>query len=146
MNINLRFVTPDDKEFCHKVHYSAYYDVVVRQFGQWNEALQDSFFEKNWIALNLQIIEVDGIKAGCFSREIRRDDISINEIELLPQYQRQGIGTRLIEQQLDEARYLNFPVRLQVLRENRARNLYERLGFIVTGKTETHYLMKWNDH
>ncbi len=63
-----------------------------------------------------------------------------------PEFQKRGIGTQLLEKQLDEARHLNVPVRLQVLRENLARQLYERLGFIVTGKTETHYLMEWNDH
>ena len=82
---------------------------------------------------------------GCFSREIRHDDISINEIEVLPQYQRQGIGTQLLVQQLDEARRVRLPIRLQVLRENRACNLYERLGFKVYDKTETHLLMEWTD-
>ncbi len=143
MNINLRFVTPDDKEFCRQVHHLAYHDVIVRQFGQWNETLQDSFFEKNWISLNLQIVEVEGKKGGCFSREITPKSITINEIELLPLFQKRGIGTQLLEQQLGEAKDLSLPVRLQVLRENLARKLYERLGFIVIDKTETHYIMEW---
>ncbi len=33
------------------------------------------------------------------------------------------------------------PVRLQVIKGNPARNLYERLGFTVTGETDTHLLM-----
>ena len=33
------------------------------------------------------------------------------------------------------------PTRLQVLRVNPARHLYERLGFAVVGETPTHYLM-----
>jgi ribosomal protein S18 acetylase RimI-like enzyme len=146
MNINLRIVTPDDKEFCRRVHHLAYHDVIVRQFGLWNDAMQDSFFEKNWNSLTLKIIEVDGQDVGYFSREIRHDAISINQIELLPQFQKRRIGTKLLEQQLHEARSLNLPVRLHVLRENRARQLYERLGFILIGKTETHYLMEWTDH
>jgi ribosomal protein S18 acetylase RimI-like enzyme len=146
MNITLGFATPDDKEFCRQVHHLAYHDVIVRQFGQWNEVLQGSFFEKNWISLNLQIIEADGRNVGCFSREIHHGYITINEIELLPEFQKRGIGTQLLEQQLNEARHLNLPVRLQVLRENLARKLYERLGFIVLDKTETHYLMEWTDH
>ena len=145
MNINLRFATPDDKEFCRRVHHLAYRDVIVRQFGQWNETLQDSFFEKNWISSALQIIEFGGRAVGCFSRDIRHDDISINEIEVLPQYQSQGIGTQLLVQQLDEARRLRLPIHLQVLRENRARNLYERLGFKAYDKTETHLLMELTD-
>ena len=34
------------------------------------------------------------------------------------------------------------PVELQVLKVNPARRLYGRLGFQVTGETETHYLMQ----
>jgi predicted GNAT family acetyltransferase len=33
-------------------------------------------------------------------------------------------------------------VRLQVLRKNRAHHLYERLGFVQTGQTDTHILME----
>ena len=146
MNINLRFVTPDDKEFCRQAHYLAYHDVIVRQFGQWNQLLQDSFFEKNWISLKLQIIEVDGRNKGCFSREIHDGGVTINDIELLPQFQKRGIGTQLLKQELDEARQLKLPVRLQVLQKNFACDLYKRLGFIVIGKTETHYLMEWTAH
>jgi ribosomal protein S18 acetylase RimI-like enzyme len=146
MNINLRFATPEDKDFCRLVHHSAYRDVIVRQFGQWNEALQDSFFEREWNSLALQIVEIDGQSIGCFCSEEHTDHLSIMEINLLPQYQRQGIGTQLLVQQLDEARRLKLPVRLQVLRENRARELYERLGFKAYDKTETHLLMEWTTH
>jgi hypothetical protein len=34
------------------------------------------------------------------------------------------------------------PARLRVLRVNPARQLNERLGFVVTGQTETHFLME----
>jgi RimJ/RimL family protein N-acetyltransferase len=56
--------------------------------------------------------------------------------------QRQGIGTSVIQQVLDEARRSGKPVALQVLKVNPARRLYERLGFSVTGENETLYFMK----
>ena len=37
MNINLRFVTLDDKEFCQRVHHLAYHDViVVNRWHKWD--------------------------------------------------------------------------------------------------------------
>ena len=37
------------------------------------------------------------------------------------------------------------PVTLQVLRANpRARALYERLGFVATGETAEHVLLRWD--
>jgi ribosomal protein S18 acetylase RimI-like enzyme len=43
---------------------------------------------------------------------------------------------------LDTARALNLPAALQVLKTNPAKQLYERLGFQVTGETASHYLMR----
>lgn len=142
MAISLRPANPDDKEFCRRVHRLAYRDVVVRQFGQWDDTLQDGFFEREWASLSLQVIEFDGEAVGCFSRDVRPEGISIDQIELLPQFQGRGIGTELLVQQLDEAKQLGLPVRLQVLLENRARSLYEKLGFTICGKTATHYVME----
>lgn len=66
MAITLRSANPRDKEFCRRVHHLAYREVVVRQFGQWDEVLQDALFEKEWALLPLQITELDGRAAGCF--------------------------------------------------------------------------------
>lgn len=142
MHIKLKPVKETDKDFCRRVHHTALHDVVVRQFGQWDDALQDEFFEKSWNSLTRQIIEIEGTPAGTFSCVIHPDHLAIEQIYLLPQFQRQGIGTELLMQQLDKAHQLKLPARLNVLFENRARELYERLGFKITGKTEIFYHME----
>ena len=142
MDITLRPVRNEDKEFCRRVHHTALRDVVIRQFGQWDDTLQDNYFEKSWSSLSLEIIEVDSQATGTFSREIHPDYFAIAQIYLLPQFQKQGIGTRLLTEQLDKAQSLGLPVRLNVLLENRARKLYERLGFKVTVKTDIFYQME----
>lgn len=142
MTINLRPATESDKWFCRQAHHEAYRDVVTRQFGRWDETLQDAFFDEGWATSPHQIVELDGNPVGCFSREIKPDHI-IAEVQLLPAYQARGIGSTLVRLQQDEGAKLGMPVRLRVLKENRARRLYERLGFAVTGETETHTDMKW---
>ncbi len=142
MDIRLRPARETDKEFCRRVHHTALHDVVVRQFGQWDDALQDEFFEKSWVSLSRQIIEVNGAPAGTFSCAIYPDHLVIEQIYLLPRFQGQGIGTGLLRQQLDKAQELKIPARLNVLLENRARILYERLGFKIAGKTEIFYHME----
>jgi ribosomal protein S18 acetylase RimI-like enzyme len=59
------------------------------------------------------------------------------EVFLLPDCQGQGIGSQLLKQELARARRLHKPLRVSVLRANRARALYERLGFAVCGEIET---------
>jgi len=51
------------------------------------------------------------------------------------------LGAALVRGVTAVADVRGLPVRLQVLKINPARRLYERLGFVVTGETETHDLM-----
>lgn len=143
MKILLRAATDADKAFCQQVHHEAYCDVVILQFGEWDEAKADWFFERRWASLKYDIIELNGMPVGCFSRQLSATCISVDEIELLPAFQNRGIGTQLVRRQKEEAMRLSVPVRLRVLKRNRAIRLYERLGFAVTGETDTHILMEW---
>ena len=69
--------------------------------------------------------------------------IELHELVLLPEFQGQGIGSQLLKEVIDKAKAMNIPAHLGVLKENRAANLYRRLGFIQTGETETHFLMEF---
>ena len=75
------------------------------------------------------IIMCGGEDIGRLSVDRYPDRIEIRHIEILPQYQGQGIGSRIISDILNEARELGVPVTLTVLNLNPARRLYERLGF-----------------
>ncbi|MBI5724215.1 MAG: GNAT family N-acetyltransferase [Planctomycetes bacterium] len=144
MFLSLSSATQEDKEFCRRVHHAAYRDVVVRQFGAWDEPLQNMFFEKKWAPADLDMIQVNGKSAGCICRKVLPDHIWIEEIQLMPEFQERGIGSEIIKRQLNGAIRRGIPVRLQVLKANdRARELYKRLGFQLTGESEHHFLMEW---
>jgi ribosomal protein S18 acetylase RimI-like enzyme len=66
----------------------------------------------------------------------------IVQIQLDPQIQSQGLGTKLLTQVLTEARQAQVPVQLSVLKANQAKNLYERLGFRIVGEDELEYEMQ----
>jgi GNAT superfamily N-acetyltransferase len=88
-------------------------------------------------------VVVDGVDVGILCVTRREDHLFLGKVALLPPYQGRGVGTELVKTVLDQGRGLALPVRLQVLKANRARALYERLGFAECGETETHYLMVW---
>jgi GNAT superfamily N-acetyltransferase len=125
-----------DFEFGRFVHHAAYQDVVTRQFGSWEEKIQDSFHK---------IILVDGVPAGVYSIAEHSDQIFFSELQILPEYQREGLGTKIMKEQIQYARSLDLPLRLQVLRENKAQELYLRLGFVVTETTDAHVKMEWKE-
>jgi citrate lyase synthetase len=52
------------------------------------------------------------------------------------------LGSQIIKAVLSKAAAQSVPVRLQVLRKSKAKNLYLRLGFSQTGETDTHVLME----
>ena len=143
MKITLRTATDADKSFCQQVHHEAYLDVVSIQFGEWDEAKADWFFQQRWGSQKYDIIDLDGMPVGCFSRQLNEDCITIDEIEVLPAFQNHGIGTELVRRQQEEAMRRGVSVRLRVLKKNKARLLYERLDFAVTGETNTHMMMEW---
>jgi ribosomal protein S18 acetylase RimI-like enzyme len=71
------------------------------------------------------------------------DEIRLADISILPEYRNAGIGRKLIEDLLVEAAVAGKPVRLHVEKSNRARRLYERLGFVEIGDTGSHFFMEW---
>ena len=71
------------------------------------------------------------------------DEIRISEINLLPKHQGNGIGSRIIREIQATARFQGKWVELQVLKVNPAIRLYERLGFRVYTKTETHFKLNY---
>jgi GNAT superfamily N-acetyltransferase len=132
-----------DHAFLRELHHTAYRDVVVRQFGSWDERAQDDWFEKGLSLAVMSVVEVDGVPVGAIGLSSAPDCLHLIELQILPHWQDRGLGSALLDRQLSEARARGVPIRLRVLLENRARTLYERKGFLITGETETHYLMEW---
>ncbi len=145
MLLERRPATSSDTEFARTTHHEAYREVVSRQFGAWDEALQDRLFEESWIPHKFEIVLCDGNPCGFLSIEDRPDHIYVSHIVIVPQFQGRGIGSRLLNEEMRRGREAKSPLRLQVLRENRAIELYRRLGFKECGTTETHICMIWED-
>ena len=137
MELTRRLAAEPDKPFLWEAVRQAYEDVVVRQFGQWDEDLQESDFNEKWEHADFEVVEVAGERVGAIWTTDEGEYLRLREVFLLPDYQGKGIGTQLIEQELARARRQHKPLRLRVLRENRARALYERLGFTVSSEDET---------
>jgi ribosomal protein S18 acetylase RimI-like enzyme len=64
--------------------------------------------------------------------------VRVLDICLLPEHRGAGCGEALLRGLLEEARAGQQVVRLQVARDNPARRLYERLGFVVEHADELH--------
>ena len=142
MEFTRRVAAEADRAFVREANKRAYEDVVVRQFGEWDEDTQDAHFEEKWERAGFEVVEVRGRRVGAIWTIDDGDYLWLREVFLLPAHQGRGIGSQLVRQELANARRLRKPLRLRVLRENRARALFERLGLSVCGETETHHWME----
>lgn len=137
MEILFRPITEADLDFLWQLHNAALREYVEKTWG-WDEAWQKRDFAAKFDPSEGQIIVVDGIDAGFWWVANAENQNRLISIRLLPEFQKRGIGTRLIR---DFVTSSNKPVRLQVLKVNPARALYERLGFEIVDETPTHYKM-----
>jgi len=144
MNHSLRNVRDDEKEWLYELNKESYYEVVVRQFGEWEESLQQKMFFTKWQRVrNAQVIEHDAKRIGIVILEQRERYDWLEEIQVQSDHQGRGLGTALLDGFIADARSRGRPLRLQVLHENhRAMRLYERIGFLEIEKLENHYLME----
>ena len=140
--INVRPSTEQDRDFAKGVHHSAYHAVVVSQFGEWNEPLQDEFFSKFWSSAKVEIVLLHETPVGFFAKSERKDHIYILELVIDPRFQGQGIGSKILDSEITNARAMGLPLRLQVLKMNRAIELYRRYGFNQYRETGTHIQME----
>lgn len=121
----------------------------------WNEAQRAAFVAMQFEAQQghyrqrcphsqCQLILLDGQPCGRLWVDRRPDRLHVLDISLLPALRGRGIGTHCLRRLGQEARDLALAVSIYVERDNPARRLYARLGFVPDGAPEGfHQYMVW---
>ena len=102
---------------------------------------QDRYWRERNPAATYDVILVDGVPAGRLYVNRVADEIRIVDIALLPEHRGRGAGTLLVRRVLEEGSATGRPVTIHVERTNRARVLYERLGFRQISSTGVYDLL-----
>jgi len=138
----LRRATEADAELAYHVTERAMRDYVTATFGSWLEAEVRKNTSADACAGRSQVIELDSVPVGILNVERLPTHIQLHQLFILPEYQRQGVGTHLLRGILSDAATAGLPVRLRVLRCNPAKALYERHGFSVTSESPERFYME----
>lgn len=137
----LRSVTETDKDFLYNIKKASIKEYVEKIWG-WDEEYQIKDFESDFIPENFKIIMVEGKDIGFIRVNEEPSNINITEIHILPDYQGRGIGRSVIKSIIEDASDKMKTVTIGCFIANqRAKKLYERLGFKVVRTTDTHYEM-----
>ena len=130
-----------DRAFVEEAHVAALGPIVLVGYGWPKERLRAQFRTEVELA-NCEVITVDGRDAGYVSIiSDRRAYWYIDAFAIMPNYQRRGVGGVALRGVLADAGWR--PVRLSVLKTNRARTLYLRLGFRVIAEDRHREQMEW---
>lgn len=88
-------------------------------------------------------IEVDDERVGMVQPFERPDVVEVGEIQIAPSHQGRGIGTLVLTDTKARAHAAGKTVLLSSgLQNHRAVKLYERLGFQIVSRTDTHVHMQ----
>lgn len=140
---SLRPARPDDLELTYRITEDAMRAYVEATWGPWVEADQRAKHALNYQAETHRLVLVGSQVAGLLAVEEHADHVWLVKVYLFEAWRNQGIGRRLVEQVIARGRELSKPVRLRVLRVNeRARSLYESLGFRVVEEQPERFIME----
>jgi len=139
-----RAAQPGDADFLWQLRQQALRPHVEKAWGAWDDTQQRKFFDRGFEPRDTKIIMNDGREVGRLEITHSRWEIFFGLIELLPEVQNRGLGSKIVRDLQAEAAQKNLPIRLQVIKANEdAHRLYLRLGFKPAGETTTHRLLLW---
>lgn len=150
--IHLRPISEEDDAFLFRVYASTRTEELKQL--DWNEQARHAFlasqfnaqhryYHEQFPGAEFQLILREDEPIGRLYVDRSNDEIRIVDIALLPEFQRQGIGSALLQTLLAEARHRHLPVRIHVEKFNPAMGLYERLGFRPLEDQDVYLLMEW---
>ena len=137
-DLTLRAITPEDETLLREIYASTRAE-EMHLLG-WSPAQADAFlrqqsdaqhgwYQTHFAAADFDLILERGKPVGRLYVHRQPHDLNVIDIALLPAHRGRGIGTFLMRQLLVEADRTGRTASLHVEGFNRARTLYERLGF-----------------
>lgn len=133
---------PEDHNFVYQTKKIVYQKYVEQNWGEWVEEKQQEMFINfiNTYKNDIRIILVDDEKIGFWhGNNIDKNNFELGNICILPKFQGKGIGTKIMQQILENHKTQN--IHLQYFKQNPVERLYKRLGFEKTDETEFHIKM-----
>jgi ribosomal protein S18 acetylase RimI-like enzyme len=152
MEVSLRPAHADDREFLFKLYASTRLEEMAA-LG-WNPAQQEAFLrmqfnaQQHWYGsayskAQKQIVMLGETAIGRMI--VNRESggaATLVDISLLPEHRGRGIGGGLLHDLIAQCGKEGLALRLQVLKNNPAARLYERLGFRKTGADDMYQQME----
>ena len=151
--VTLRPITPEDAALLGRIYASTRTEELAplpwtqaqkAAFLQSQFEAQHAHYQRHYAGAAFSVVERAGVPVGRLYLHRSAGELRIVDISLLPEQRGTGLGEALLREVQEQARASGRRVGIHVERHNRARRLYERLGFHVAADDGGIYLrMEW---
>jgi ribosomal protein S18 acetylase RimI-like enzyme len=150
--LHFRPITDADLPFLARLYASTRMEELA--VTGWSDAQKAAFLQsqfeaqhahycKHYAGSDFFVIERAGAAIGRLYLARLDAEHRVVDIAFLPEYRREGLGTVLLSDVLDEAARAGKAVGIHVEKFNPAKSLYRRLGFVTAGEEGPYDLMRW---
>jgi GNAT superfamily N-acetyltransferase len=141
MNVNLRDACERDFIFARDVYFQTMKGIIERLFG-WDQPTEEKRFAQFFKVEEAKIIVVDGRDVGWIAEQLDGINVNIGSLYVIPEMQRCGVGTSVLQLLMAHARRQSKGITLAVVKINPALRFYERNGFRITHEDEFKFYLR----
>ena len=138
----LRGARPSDFTFCWPIYCDAM-QPLTEALMEWHEPAQRRVVELALGDGGASILRLEATDAGWLHVQETGHVIQLRQIFLLPEMRNRGLGTNFLNWMKERADRKRKDLTLDVLTNNPARRLYERLGFKAVGVVSNKVTMRY---
>ncbi|WP_233833596.1 GNAT family N-acetyltransferase [Paraburkholderia sp. ZP32-5] len=139
--LSLRPAQPDDEAFLFELRKATMTEHLTRAGEPTDDDTHRARLLHRYDAA--QVICIDGVPAGLLKAHRSDTEWFVQQLQIMPALQGRGIGEQALRTILRAAAADALPVALHVLKGNRAKRLYDRLGFEIVGEDEIQFHMRF---
>ena len=141
MDVNLRDACRTDFIFAQDVYFQTMRGIIERLFG-WDQPTEERRFAQFFKTEETKIIVVDGRDVGWIAEQLDGINVNIGSLYVIPEMQRCGVGTSVLQLLMAHARRQSKGITLAVVKINPALRFYERNGFRITHEDELKFYLR----
>jgi ribosomal protein S18 acetylase RimI-like enzyme len=140
MPISFRPARLEDFDYCARLYF-AEMEKTIREL-KLDMTAHAAGFRRQWQVSEVRIIRLDDADVGWLQSRTQDNALFLAQLFVETAFQRQGIGTQVMERLIGEAGGARQAVTLAVVKSNTALRLYQRLGFRITHDDERKFYMR----
>ena len=138
MSYTTRLATDSDLEWLDPL-----YEELMKPYVELTHKWDKTKFRESFSPEHTHIIQFGNQDIGMLKVEKRDGYIYLGDIQIKKEFQCQGIGSRLVNNLIQQSQSQALPIRLRVLKGNPAKKLYQRLGFALIKELDNCYEMEY---